>query len=130
MNEKSAVGLPTVEIAERLLSMQLGFIADEFNRLPVTVTDDFSLGYVTGFLDALMQRAGIEDQTESFVLVSILLIKLFGEEAGPGLSGRFLNSQHLPETQRGLMAGGNDSLAWLADPDKPPFGWYHHCKQA
>jgi len=62
-----------------------------------------------------------------FVLGTAVL-KLFGEKAGAGLGGRFLNSQHLLETQRGLMAGGNDSLAWLADPDKPPFGWYHHCK--
>jgi hypothetical protein len=128
MTEKSAVGFQTVEIANGLLSAQLGFMTDETGRLPVSVTDDFSLGYVSGFLDALMQRAGIEDQVQSFALVSILIIKLFGEKAGTGLSGRFLNSQHLPETQRGLMAGGKDSLAWLADPDKPPFGWYRHCK--
>src|SRR5450759_908559 len=128
MPEKSAVGSQTIEIAESLLSAQLGFMTDEFGKLPACVTDDFSLGYVAGFLDALMQHAGIEDQVETFALVSVLTIKLFGERAGPGLSGRFLNSQHLPETQRGLRAGGNDALAWLGNPDKPPFGWYGHCK--
>jgi hypothetical protein len=122
------VGFQTVEIARGLLSAQLGFIADETGRIPASATDDFSLGYVTGFLDALMQRAGIEDQAEGITLIAILMTELFGEKAGADLCGRFLDSQHLPETQRGLMAGGNDSLAWLADPDKPPFGWYRHCK--
>jgi hypothetical protein len=128
---ESAIGHRTVEIAEGILSFQLGLIADEFGRLPASVTDDFSLGYVVGFLDALMQRAGVQDEGVSFAMLSILMMKLFGEDTGADLSGRFLNGQHLPETQRGLMAGGSDSLAWLNNPDQwPPHGWSDHCDTA
>ena len=70
-----------VEIAEGLLSSQLGFIADGSDRLPASATDDFSLGYLAGFLDAMMQRDGIGDEVESFATVSILMMKLFGEKA-------------------------------------------------
>ncbi|MGO4869782.1 MAG: hypothetical protein ACLPGW_04105 [Roseiarcus sp.] len=127
-DRKGAVGFQTVEIAEGLLSAQLAFIADESGRLPESTTDDFSLGYVTGFLDALMQRAGIEDEVESFAMVSILTMKLFGETTGANLAGRFLNNQHLPDTKRGLMAGGTDALTWLSKPDRLPLAWYEHCK--
>ena len=76
-----------------------------------------------------MQRAGIDSQAESFALVAIPMMKLFGEKIGAELSGRFLDNQNLPETRRGLIAGGNDSLAWLEKPDQPPFGWVHYCSK-
>ena len=48
MSEPSATGIQTVTIAEGLLAAQLAFMTDELSELPASVTDDFSLGYVTG----------------------------------------------------------------------------------
>jgi hypothetical protein len=117
-----------VDIAERLLALQLTFIADERERIPASATDNFSIGYVAGFLDAMMQRAGIDDDGESFAMVAILMMKLFGEKLGTELCRRFLDSQHLPETRRGLLAGGRESLGWLSSAKRTPVEWVQHCK--
>jgi hypothetical protein len=126
-DEQTATAHKLVAAAEALLGVQLYFITDEFDRLPPAASDNFSLGYVAGFLDAMMQRAGVEDETVSFAMVSILMMTLFGKEDGASYAGRFLNGQHLSETRRGLMAGGTDALAYLTNPNQLPRGWHHHC---
>ena len=113
-----------VELAARLLSAQQAFMSNPSDR---SASDDFSLGYVAGLLDFFMQRAKIEGHSESFALVTILMIILFGEENGPLLAGRFLDSQQRPETQRGLMAGCTDAQTWAGDPKRTPSAWYLHC---
>ncbi len=112
-DEQTVTGDRLVAIAQGLLSVQLGFMTDEFNKLPSATTDDFSLGYVAGFLDAMMQGTGIDDESTSFALITILMMTLFGEADGASCAGRFLSGQHLSETRRGLLAGGEEALAWL-----------------
>lgn len=127
-DEQNDAGVRILDIAFGLLSAQIAFISDESGKLPISATDSFSIGYVAGFIDALTQRAGIDDEVKSFALLSILMMKLFGEESGAIFAGHFLHNQHLSEIRNGLISGGNNSLNWLRDSSKPPFGWYKHCR--
>lgn len=82
---ETAVGLLQVQIS-------LGNAEDnpEFNE---RLTDRYSRGYMFGLCDALMQSAGVNDEVEAMALLSVIHIKLFGEENGANIIGQSFRDQ-------------------------------------
>lgn len=86
--------------------------------------DNFSLGYVWGFTDCFLQRNGYEPSGKAFAIITIVFLNVFGIKEGTDLIARAFHLQEGCDDamQRGMMAGGNDVIAWMKSK-KDPTGW-------
>ena len=75
-------------------------------------SDDFTIGYVFGFADAVMQLKDIEaDSTMALVALARSYRKVYGDY-GNVICGYVLKRQEQPEVARGIRAGGHDCIAY------------------
>ncbi len=102
---ETAVGLLQVQIS-------LGDVEDnhEFNE---RMTDRYSRGYIFGLCDALLQSAGVNDEVEAKALLTVIHIKLFGEEYGANIVGQSLRDQKDSLFGKGLMRGGQELVEFF-----------------
>lgn len=87
------------------------------------------LGYCFGILDALAQRAGLDDGAEGFSVITLGILGLFADPADPEAARfvrRSMDSQDNPRFQEGAAAGGNDVFVWIADRAKAPNALFEH----
>jgi len=124
--KQNEAGFKVVRAAKGALEVQLNFATGKTGKRSAKAIDDFSRGYVAGFIDAMMQNININDEAESFAFVTILFMELFGQEESVSLASHFIDTQHLPNTRQGMMAGGTDGLAWLKSAKATPLGWYRY----
>lgn len=94
----------------------------------MTTFDDFSVGYIFGFVDVMAQRVGLVDEDAALRIFVILAKALFGRETGAIVCARFLDRQDSPDAALGALAGRHNSRSWLRDPTVPPLGWYNYCR--
>ncbi len=111
-----------------LLSLQLARLERAGERFPPAALDDFSMGYIFGFIDVMAQRMGIDDPEDALKMFVILSKALFGHETGEQLCARLAEWEGLPDAFRGASIGRGDSRSWLRDPTIPPLGWYNYCR--
>jgi len=116
-----------IKIVGDLLHLQLEFAVDG-DVIPQKAMDDYSIGYVVGFVTPFLDRLKIDNEGAAFGVITCVFMALFGQEAGPDLAGRFLNVQQTKPAYDGQMRGGNDAIAWLRDQQKMPGGWFEHIK--
>jgi hypothetical protein len=114
-----------VEIIAGTLSVQKALMSDEYDMLPEKAKDKWSLGYIGGYSDALLQRKGIETDATGFAIMTIVFITMFGEEQGPVYFRKFMDLQQEGDSElfSGMKKGGEEVFAWLGDTDKVPMGW-------
>ena len=128
MPNDSDAGLRIAHIAAGLLFLQLSRIQRRFRPVPPATLDDFSLGYIFGFVDGMAERVGIVEEDTALQIFAILAKALFGRETGAIVCARFADRQDCPDAVLGASAGRNDSRSWLSDPTLPPLGWYNYCR--
>ncbi len=95
--------------------------------------DDWSLGYIIGFSDAFVQRKGYTDQNNmsGYVVITFVLIELFGHDQGPKLFGKYMNLQKSNSEQKamiGASVGGQEALNWLDDTSAAPLELASHLR--
>ena len=109
------------DLINNTLDVQLSISGQMAGNLPA---DDFVLGYLVGYSDAIMQINDIENNTpDGFAIATITFIHQFGHDDGPKLFSRYMDKQTNMPTKmgEGLMAGGQDMLNFLrTNGDKPP----------
>jgi hypothetical protein len=115
-------GNELVDLACNLLATQIALgtaSAGGSNRK--RLQEPYARGYVFGFVDAVLQKGGIADETHALALITIAHTKLFGVEMGSLLVGDALNDQS-PDTifAQGRRVGGTDLIRWLNDSKTPP----------
>ncbi len=124
MQKESPADVRIARIIAGLLLLQISRIGRKADRNPATACDDFSVGYVFGFVDVMTQRAGIASWDDAYRIFVVLAKALFGRETGETFSARLVDHEHSPETIWGASTGRRDSRSWLRDPTIPPVGWY------
>lgn len=120
--------LRITRIVAGLLLLQIARIRRRPNQSPETTCDDFSVGYVFGFVDVMTQQFGIGSWEDAYRIFVILAKALFGHETGETFSAQLVDRQHSPETIWGASTGRRDSRSWLRDPTVPPLGWYQYVR--
>jgi hypothetical protein len=128
MPNDSDAGVRIARIIAGLLFLQLSRIQRQTRDTRMTTFDDFSVGYLFGFIDAMAQRVGIVDEDAAVRIFVILAKALFGRETGEIVCARFVDRQDSADAVLGASTGRNDSRSWLRDPTVPPLGWYNYCR--
>jgi hypothetical protein len=75
----------------------------------------FARGYIFGFSDACIQRFGVTDVMQSLSLITLVHIKVFGQEVGSLLAADTQGDTRDSEFIRGRTAGAGDLIRWLDD---------------
>jgi hypothetical protein len=103
---------------------------NEEGESPPKAVDDFSLGYVFGFVDVMLQRAGFhQDDPNSFVATTMVFENVFGSGLGSTYFWSCAERQgpHHREVFRGARAGGQEAWDFLTQGTaKSPMGWPSH----
>jgi hypothetical protein len=92
-------------------------------------SDDFSIGYVFGFVDENLRNRGISNEdVRAYAIATIVFGSLFGEERGGELFGRVLelNADRSSEVVVGAQQGVNDIRIFQNSDDQGqdgPMGW-------
>jgi hypothetical protein len=86
----------------------------------------WSLGYVFGFHDGMLQKMGVNEQMDSLAVMTIGYNKVFGESYGTQTLGKCLWLQSDPEFMRGVLVGGQEAASYLHDPNKRPMGLFDY----
>jgi hypothetical protein len=112
---------------EELARIGRDFISLQFRLTPGNVTQSIDhlwvLGYCFGVLDAVGQRAQLQESVERLALVAVGFFLLMSDDAkGAGMMRQALDKQEDPRFVEGSLRGGNDMLGWLADTTKVPNG--------
>lgn len=108
-------------------SAVLGFTYGLIKSNKEKAQDNFSLGYVWGFVSCLLERNGYGPSGESLAVITMVFLNVFGMKEGQDL---IVRAFHLQESRNGAMvhgmtAGGNDMKRWMNDT-KDPVGWLAH----
>jgi hypothetical protein len=84
----------------------------------------YARGYIFGFIDAILQKGGLTDETQSLALITVAHVKLFGVDAGSQFVREALSDQTSGSVfTQGREAGGADLFLSLSrNPDRkgPP----------
>ena len=128
MPKESDPDIRIARIIAGLLNLQVSRIRRRWPDFGTTDFDDFSLGYMFGFVDVMTQRVGIVDEDDAWRIFASLAKALFGRDMGEAVCVRLPERQNWPEAVWGASTGRNDSLSWLKDPTIPPLGWYQYCR--
>lgn len=78
----------------------------------------YGFGYVFGFADALIQRAGLTDDGKIMAELAIAHMRLFGTEQGPKIFSASLDRQADPQFLEGRRTGGAEASQWLSSGGK------------
>jgi len=120
-NEKSSA---IIEFVAQILGVQQMLFMNEEGTLPVNAYDNWSIGYVAGTADAVLQKNGFETDVKGMALMTLIFVEVFGERGGPEFFGKFLRLQEQKDqdVQDGMATGGTDVWRWMSDNNKVPMG--------
>jgi hypothetical protein len=102
------------------------------------LNDTWVLGYCFGMLDALAQRAKLDQYPDGLGLITSGFIELISggqpnrtdELLGADMVKKALDSQADTRFLEGNQAGGTDLFAWCADTKKAPLALSSHLRSA
>jgi hypothetical protein len=69
-----------VEIITNSLTIQKGVFAANDAVLPKKAKDKWTLGYIGGYSDALLQSAGVATDTKGFAIMTIVFMNILGKK--------------------------------------------------
>lgn len=111
-----------IETAVILLQVQIALgnteENDEFNE---RLKDSYSRGYIFGLCDALLQSAGVNNDGKAVGVITIVHLKLFGEDSGATIVGQSLRDQEVELFIKGRMRGGQELIEFFTNKT-PPMG--------
>ena len=111
-----------VKASVELLQSQITSSDDKTNaEYNHRLTDLYSRGYIFGICDSLLQSAEVNDEAKGMSLLTIIYIKLFGEENGTSIFRQSLDDQEEPRFAKGLMLGGQEARMFI-DSKEPVTG--------
>ncbi len=120
-----------VDFAIKILSLQTALFLNEDGGMPARALDEWSLGYVAGVGDVMLQANGFEADVTGMTIMNRIFIAAFGLQSGAVLFGEFmrLQSQENEALAKGMKSGGQDIVEWMSNSEKRPFGWMRHVSQ-
>lgn len=127
--DPSNQAISTIDFLTSTLSMQTMLMGTGGTTLPDRSKDEWSIGYVGGYVDAMLQRQGkslSSDAHYCMLVMSCVFARLFGEIEGEALFKKFisLQTERHEKNLAGQLAGGNDLEDFCASDGKSnPIGW-------
>lgn len=117
-----------VEFIAGMLGLQAMLFANEDGTYPEGALDDWSIGYVAGASDAVLQKNGIGQDVNGFAVMTLIFVEVFGLERGPDFFGKFmrLQQQRNQAVHDGMETGGRDVFGWMDNSIQVPTGWTAH----
>jgi len=112
-----------VDLAILALSLQKAMISHGDEVLPAKACDDWSLGYVGGVTDAILQRMGIDqDDIGGFSVMTLVFMDVYGKEKGPVYFQKFIDLQKNPDSalHSGQKVGGTELFGFCDDSNESP----------
>ena len=124
--------IPKEPDGNEIISIACGLLATQINLGSASPPDGvnrrrlempFARGYVFGFIDALVQKGRISDETHALALISVAHAKIFGKAMGAVFIADALASQS-PDSSfsKGRAAGAADVIGWFGDKGVLPLG--------
>jgi len=112
------------------LMLQRSLISMSDDPLPDMATDNWSLGYVFGFTDAILQHNGIGmDETGYYIHKTVFMV-LFNDAKGIIYFDRVNRLNDDPDRMAGQQSGCEECFKWLRQEESEylPYGWanYYH----
>lgn len=110
------------------LSVQKTLISNEDGSLPQRATDAWSIGYVSGTADAVLQLGDFKPDAECEAVIGVVFLHVFGEPDGREFIRKFNEYQSLGDKvfMEGMKAGGQDVYDFLKDSNRSPIAWSNH----
>lgn len=120
--------LAIIKFVSRVLGIQRMLVDEGKDSLPQGALDDWSLGYVAGVADAVLQANDYGTDHDRIEIIAIIFSQVFGTAQGPSLFENFMRLQEggSIRAKSGMQAGGSEMFEWMADSSKTPTGWAAH----
>lgn len=82
----------------------------------------WGIGYIFGFADALLQRAGVIDEVAAMAELTLVYVKIFGVDQGSKIFRAALDLQGESDFAAGRKTGAAEALCFLAEKSATPLG--------
>lgn len=114
------------------LAAQKAFVSVDTGELPDKARDNFSIGYVGGYVDAVLRRKRLQGDDEDQFVAEYVFSGVFGNGDGHRLFERYtqLRDAHDAAVIAGITVGESDIETWVKNNLNVPFGWsvyVHDC---
>ena len=124
-NEASAA-LPGIIIAT--LAAQKTFVSIASGTLPERARDHFSIGYIGGYTNAILQLKGVQSAAVVESISNHVFAAAFSNDDGGSLYQKYLVLKLAgdQEVMAGKHLGDSDIMCWLRNNANVPLGWSDH----
>ncbi len=114
------------------LAAQKAFVSVNSDGLPDKARDNFSIGYIGGYLDTVLRRRRTATTSTAHTIGEIVFAGVFGSADGFEFYEKYLSLQHAADADVlvGMSAGESDIELWLKNNLNVPCGWsayVHDC---
>ena len=95
---------------------------------PPRARDNFSIGYIGGYVDAILRRKRIATMRTGYTIGELVFVDVFGSKDGFSMYEKYLSLQHESDTEffAGMAAGETDIEEWFKKKISAPFSWSVH----
>lgn len=110
------------------LAAQKAFVALGTHELRGRTKDNFSVGYIGGYVEVILNRKGMKSLQACQTIAEIVFAALFDGENGFDLFERYLILQEEGNAAvfNGINEATADVVSWLEDNTRVPTGWSDH----
>ena len=114
------------------LAAQKAFVLVDSDELPKRACDNFSVGYIGGYVDAVLRRRRIATERTAHTIGEIVFAGMFGSADGFEFYEKFVSLKHTADADVlvGVLAGESDIEEWLKNNLNVPCSWsayVHDC---
>jgi len=114
------------DIANNFLLLEL--MAYDTDNLPDRATDKWSLGFVAGVIDALLDGKNLQPNSiEGRIVMIMVYTRIFGSSSYSETSQSLWKSSDATFFE-GMKAGGNDIIGFNNESNPIPRAWFDHIK--
>ncbi|MDR8391372.1 hypothetical protein NC796_09500 [Aliifodinibius sp. S!AR15-10] len=110
-----------------LIDMQMMLISDR-NNLPARAKDAYSLGYISGMVDASLSGLGEKDTNKAMAAILYVLEEIFGKNEGSQLFKKVLDLIESKDNKFNLAMsdGGTEFVKFNRGDINAPHGWLNY----
>ncbi len=107
------------------LAAQKAFISADTGTLPGRARDKFSVGYIGGYVDAVLRRKRVATMRTKYTVGELVFADIFGTDDGFSLYENYVSLQNESDSDlfAGMAAGETDIEEWYRNNLNSPFGW-------
>jgi hypothetical protein len=114
------------------LAAQKAFVSVDSDGLPEKARDNFSIGYIGGYLDTVLRRRRTATTRTAHTIGEIVFAGVFGSADGFEFYEKYLSLQHAADADVlvGMSTGESDIELWLKNNLNVPCSWsayVHDC---